>query len=661
LVSGAGLVALVAALATAPPALLGQQGLTFWALTAFVLLGELLPVRIPRRHDEVTVSSTFAYALLLVAGAPAAMLAHALASAISDARARKGPGAIAFNAAQVSLSLAATGGALELMRPGAWTTGLREFDVGDLGPVLLAAVVFFLVNNALVGVAQALTLGDRIIHHLREDLGFHAAIAGMLLGLVPIVLVVATATLWLLPLLALPIVAVYMSGRQAVINDYQATHDALTDLPNRVLFRDRVSQAIIAARRHGGDVSVMLMDLDRFKEVNDTLGHHQGDLLLRRIGPELEEVLRSTDTIARLGGDEFGVLLPASSGHGSASQLAERVLERLDRPFVMESVTLEVSASIGIACFPAHGEDVDTLFQRADVAMYWAKSGGTGFEVYAAQQDQYSPERLALVGELRRALQGDDEILLQYQPKVELHTGRVTGVEALVRWRHPRHGLLPPNEFIPIAERTGLIRPLTNHVLAGAVREVGGWRDEGLDLTVAVNLSGRTLLDADLPDDVARVLEEHGVEPGRLEFEITESTLMADPARATEILDRLSAMGIKLAIDDFGTGYSSLSQLKRLPVHEIKIDKSFVLGMGADKDDRVIVQSTIDLGRNLGLGTVAEGVEDEATLVELGRLGCNFAQGYYMSRPISSEDLTAWLKAPARSPGTGASWTAGAY
>ena len=499
-----------------------------------MVLGELLPVRIPRRHDEVTVSSTFAYALLLVAGAPAAMLAHAMASAISDARAGKGAGAIAFNAGQVSLSLAATGGALELMRPGTWSAGLSGgFDAEDLGPLLVGAVAFFLVNNALVGVAQALTLRDRLLPHLREDLGFHVAIAAMLLGLVPIVLVVTTAALWLLPLLALPIVAVYMSGRQAVINDYQATHDALTDLPNRVLFRDRVSQAILAARRHGGEVAVMLMDLDRFQEINDTLGHRQGDLLLRRIGPELDQVLRSTDTVARLGGDEYAVLLPHSSGHRSASDVAERVLERLDRPFVLESVTLDVSASIGIACFPAHGEDVDTLIQRADVAMYWAKAGGTGFEVYAAQQDQYSPERLALVGELRRALEGDEEIVLLYQPKVELRSGRVTGVEALVRWRHPAHGLLPPNEFIPIAERTGLIRPLTSHVMAGAVRQVRGWKDEGLDLTVAVNLSGRTLLDESLPDDVARVLEEHGVDPGRLEFEITESTLMADPVRAT--------------------------------------------------------------------------------------------------------------------------------
>ena len=650
-VSGAGLVALAASLVLTPPARTGRDLVIFATLAAFVLLGELLPVRVLRRHDEVTVSSTFAYALLLTLGAPAAMLAHALASALADLRARKAPRAIGFNAGQVVLSLAAAGGVLALLRPGAWSSGLGGFRLDHLAAVLLAAITFFVVNNALVVLAQYLTLREPLLVHLRADLAFHAAIDTMLLGLVPIVLVVTEVTLWLLPLLALPIVAVYMSGRQAVINEHQATHDALTDLPNRVLFRDRASQAILHAQREGSCVAVMLMDLDGFKDINDTLGHHHGDLLLKRMGPTLTESLRSTDTIARFGGDEFAVLLPEFSGLRSPVQVASKLLGRLEQPFVVDNLTLEVGASVGIACYPDHGEDADTLIQRADVAMYWAKAGGTGFEVYSPQQDQHSPERLALVGELRRALQGDDEIVLVYQPKVDLTTGRTLGVEALVRWRHPQHGFLPPSEFIPIAERTGLIRPLTTYVLEGALREARGWREGGLDLTVAVNLSGRNLLDADLPDAVAGVLARYGVEPDRLEFEITESTIMADPVRATEILDRLSAMGIRLAIDDFGTGYSSLSQLKRLPVHEIKIDRSFVGGMNADKDDAIIVQSTIDLGRNLGLVTVAEGVEDQETLTELRRLGCDSAQGFFMSRPVSPGDLAAWMRLPASAPG----------
>jgi diguanylate cyclase (GGDEF)-like protein len=651
LVSGAGLCVFATALLLDPPDLSGPGAAGFWMLAAFVILGELLPIRVARKHDEVTVSTTFAYALLLVAGAPAAMLAQALGCIISDAWSRKGFMLRAFNLAEYTLSLAAAGAVLELLSPGSWKSGLQAFSVTEAPAVVAAAIVYFLANNTIVAVAQARLLRVPPLPHLARDFGFHAAIEGMLLGLVPIVVVVERHSLWLLPLLAIPIVAVYTSGKQAVVNEHQATHDSLTDLPNRSLFRDRGSQAILRDRRTDLSAAVLIMDLDHFKEVNDTLGHHHGDLLLKRIGPALEEVLRSSDTVARLGGDEFAILLPGLAGPGSAIHVAEKVLERLGRPFVVDGSPLHVGASIGIACFPSHGDDVDTLIQRADVAMYWAKAGGTGCEIYSPEQDRYTPERLALAAELRRALERPDELLLLYQPKIDLQTGMASGVEALVRWDHPRHGLLPPGEFIAIAERTGLIHSLTSHVLEGAVRQSRAWQDAGIDLKVAVNLSNRTLLDESLPDHVSGLLARHGVAPGRLELEITESTIMADPVRATAILDRLSAMGIRLAIDDFGTGYSSLSQLKRLPVHEIKIDKSFVLGMRADKDDAVIVQSTIDLGRNLGLNTVAEGVEDEATLSELSRLGCDFAQGYHMSRPISSADLGKWLQMPARLPG----------
>jgi diguanylate cyclase (GGDEF)-like protein len=428
-------------------------------------------------------------------------------------------------------------------------------------------------------------------------------------------------------------------------NERQAMHDALTGLPNRTLFRDRVDQAILTAKRGESHLAVMLMDLDRFKEINDTLGHHNGDFLLQQIGPRLRHCLRESDTIARLGGDEFAILLTNLQDSMHATQVAEKIRDALSRPFVLEGLTLSVEASIGIAFHPDHGIDVDTLLQRADVAMYVAKDSHNGHEIYAAEDDQYSPSRLSLVGDLRRAL-GNGELVVFYQPKADLGSGEISSVEALVRWKHPERGLLAPDEFIPLAEHTELIKPLTHEVMATAFKQCRAWHDHGYNLSVAVNLSVRSLLDLQFPDDVAKLIHEYKMRPEWITFEITESTLMADTWRAMAVLKRLSATGIGLSIDDYGSGYSSLSYVKRLPITEIKIDKSFVMNMDKDENDAVIVRSTIDLGRNLGLKVVAEGVETAEVWAKLAALGCDMAQGFYLSKPVPAEEITERSSAP---------------
>jgi diguanylate cyclase (GGDEF)-like protein len=430
--------------------------------------------------------------------------------------------------------------------------------------------------------------------------------------------------------------------RQAELNQHQALHDALTDLPNRTLFHDRVQQALTSARREHVPAAVMIMDLDRFKEVNDTLGHASGDELLKQVGVRLSRTLRESDTVARLGGDEFGVLLPKVLDAEAAVAVARKLRTTLEEPFTIHGLALQMEASIGIALFPDHGTDVQSLLQRADVAMYVAKEHPAGCEVYTRERDDYSPDRLTLLTELRRAIDRG-ELVLHYQPKADLRTGDIHGVEALVRWNHPERGMIPPDEFIPAAQKTGVIGPLTMFVLDEALRQCRTWALQGMELCVAVNLTTRNLLDVHLPDTIGELLARWEVPARLLELEITESTILADPVRAMQILSRLDAMGIRLAIDDFGTGYSSLAYLKRLPVDELKIDKSFILGMEDSENDAVIVRSTIDLGRNLGLRVVAEGVESGKAWSRLSQLGCNVAQGYYLSRPVPAAQLTDWL------------------
>jgi diguanylate cyclase (GGDEF)-like protein len=430
--------------------------------------------------------------------------------------------------------------------------------------------------------------------------------------------------------------------QEANERERQALHDALTGLPNRTLLDSELRNAL-ATRRGDHSVVVMLVDLDRFKEVNDTLGHHQGDALLRLIATRILEVAVPGAVVARLGGDEFAIVLTTTMGRPEIKTAADALERRLLEPFVLADVELEVGCSIGIAIAPDDGADPATLLQRADVAMYAAKRGSNSSEFYDPSIDHATPQQLALAAELRRDI-ARGALLVEYQPKAALPSGDVVGVEALARWHHPQQGFISPETFIGIAERSGLIRSLTDHVLDVAIGQLAQWRATGLDLTLAVNISVRNLLDDSLPPTVANALARHRVPASSLTLEITESTLIADPARTIATLNRLSAMGVALAIDDFGTGYSSLSYLRRLPVDEIKIDKSFVQRMTADESDSVIVRSTIDLGHNLGLQVTAEGVEDGQTWQLLAAAGCDEAQGFFLRASGTGAQMTRWLR-----------------
>lgn len=423
---------------------------------------------------------------------------------------------------------------------------------------------------------------------------------------------------------------------------HRAFHDALTDLPNRALLQEFLERSLLAAAREHGSMSLAVMDLNRFKDINDTLGHHVGDELLRQVAARVRQALRASDFVARLGGDEFALLL-GGANNAMAIQIMQRVLESLAAPFNVEGHVLDTGASIGLAAYPAHGTDAATLMRHADVAMYVAKRAGSGYAVYDPAHDQHSSVRLTLMGDLRQAI-NDDQLAVHYQPKIDLATMRLGRVEALVRWNHPTMGQIAPDRFIPLAEQTGLITPLTRWVLETALRQVAAWRQGGLDLGVAVNLSMRALHDPTLPETVDWLLRRHAVTPTDLTLEVTESSLMADPATASSVLEKLQELGCHISIDDFGTGYSSLAYIKHLPVNEIKIDKSFVLGMGTDDRDRAIVRSVSDLGHNLGLRVVAEGVETAESLDTLRALGCDVVQGYFVSRPLPAGELEAWLR-----------------
>lgn len=420
-----------------------------------------------------------------------------------------------------------------------------------------------------------------------------------------------------------------------------ALHDSLTGLPNRVLIQDRLEQSVLDAKRRQDTFAVFMIDLDRFKEVNDTLGHDVGDQLLLQVSQRLVEALRDIDTVGRLGGDEFAIIVDDVNVNASVI-VAGKILQAFDLPFTLDRMSLNTSASIGIAIYPEHGDSPQELLKSADVAMYFAKHHQEDFCIYHPSKDFHSEQRLSLGSELREAVTAN-QLNLYYQPKIDLQQQRVVGVEALVRWQHPLKGTINPDDFIPLAEQTGLIKPLTQWVLKKALSDLQAWHNKGLDLSVAVNLSAQNLQDVQLVSYLDDLLRKYETPQGRLILEVTETALMQNTEEAIETLNQLKQLGVFLSIDDFGVGYSSFSYLRRLPVDDIKIDKSFVMDVATDIDDAVIVESIISLAHHLGLQVVAEGVEDRMVMKQLLRWGCDMAQGYYISRPVPEHELMQFL------------------
>jgi diguanylate cyclase (GGDEF)-like protein len=430
--------------------------------------------------------------------------------------------------------------------------------------------------------------------------------------------------------------------RQAAENRHQALHDSLTGLPNRDQLYQHIARSVSTNDGRELSAAILLIDLDMFKEVNDTLGHDYGDRVLQEVARRLKSGIRDRDVLARLGGDEFAILVRDLPHRGAVMELASRIRHALEEPFEIGGFAVRLEASVGAAICPADGRDPNTLLQRADVAMYEAKRTRSRIQTYSAEHDPYSPRRLALLGELPRAIKSG-ELVLHYQPKVDLATREVCGVEALVRWQHPERGLLPPGEFIPLAERTASIGPLTLHVINAALEQCSVWRDADIDIKVAVNIAGANLVDLRMPEAVSGLLARWKVPPSRLELEISEETTMIDPGRALEVLSRFHSMGLRLSLDDFGTGQTSLAYLRRLPLEQLKVDRSFIARMANDEDDIVVVRSIVNLAHNLGLEVVAEGVESEQVLSELVAMRCDVAQGFLLGRPVPATELTARL------------------
>jgi diguanylate cyclase (GGDEF)-like protein len=461
-------------------------------------------------------------------------------------------------------------------------------------------------------------------------------------GLLPVIgvlqLVLLTLYVSLFPLLRR--VTARLRGQVEQIEKL-ALYDALTGLANRRLFQDRLEQAFLSAQRNATGFALMLLDLDRFKEINDTLGHQTGDAVLEHFAARLKDVARASDTVARLGGDEFALVLQGAADSANALFVAERIRRALDDPFVVDGMTLQLETSIGIAIFPRHGEDAEQLLKHADIALYASKDSHVPV-VYATEHDQHSADGLGLVAQVPKALE-NGELVVHYQPEVDLETGETRRVEALVRWQHPERGLLLPEAFIPLARQSALVRPITRFVLDAALAQCRAWQDAGIDVGVAVNLAGRDLADARLEEEVSDALRRWKVEPGLLELEIPESAIISERERLQKMLARLSERGVRVAVDDFGSGYASLGHLKQLPVDVLKIDESFVQNVAHDGEDQAIVRSTIDLAHSLGLAVVAEGVESEDVLERLRALGCDLVQGFFLAHPAPADDVTAWL------------------
>ncbi|MGH8860023.1 MAG: putative bifunctional diguanylate cyclase/phosphodiesterase [Jatrophihabitantaceae bacterium] len=616
---------------------------------AFVMTGslliilELLPLVAGRGHDPqgVVMSTAFLFATLFIWGAWPAIISVGVASLASDLRAGKQWWKLLFNPAQYALSIAGGYLAVYLVHgPISLDHPLRRLDHGDIIWVPLAWIAYFAINTLLVDGVLAYSQSYRSI--LVEDFAHYTTMSFSVMAISPIIVVVAEHAWIALPLLLIPLLLLYYTASMSVEREHAAGHDALTGLPNRNMLQFELEEALAHHRRDGIAFGLMLIDMNDFKRVNDTLGHQVGDTLLIHFASRLRERVRPEDFVARLGGDEFAIIVN-NTDEAEARAVAERVRVSIAGAIDLGGLALEAESSVGIAMCPDHGMDSTTLLRRADVAMYSAKSSRTGVEVYSSERDLNSADRLGLLSELRQGLV-DNSIELHYQPKVTTGGGTPIGVEALIRWQHPVRGFLPPDEFIPLAENSGIMPLLTKHVVSLALAQMARWRDEGMTVPVAVNIAPTDLTSNELAGVIADGLAEHDLPAAMLQLEITERIVTHELEVAKRNLAQLRRMGVTISLDDFGTGYSSLLRLSSLQVDEIKIDRGFISEMSQGDRAVGIVRALIDLAHALGMPAVAEGVETAAELRMLDELGCDGVQGWHIARPMPADEATAWLR-----------------
>ncbi|MFE9245276.1 putative bifunctional diguanylate cyclase/phosphodiesterase [Nocardiopsis sp. NPDC006938] len=617
-----------------------------WVMLCMVILGELRPIAMPGQApgSGAPTSLPFTFALVIFYGLPVAALLQCVATVVAGVARRHAPHRTAFNAAQYVLSLGVADAVLRLTLPEIVTTPWVPAG-GELVGVALAGTASFVVNRVLVLCAVAMHERVPMRQVMFKGLGQQVYVNAVLLSLSPLIVIAMTHSVLYVPLFAFPLGALYTSALLLVKRDHQANHDELTGLANRKLLTVRARREIDQAHQRGRRVGLLLLDLDRFKEVNDTLGHPTGDRLLQTLSRRLIHSVRPSDLVARLGGDEFAILLPQVRDADTAREVALRLKGALAEPVRLEGMDFDLQVSTGIALYPDDAPDFELLMQRADVAMYVAKADRTGVECYDPGKDRNSTARLSMYSELRRGL-AEGALEMHYQPKVSLADDRPVGLEALARWRHPVRGLLTPDEFMPVVEHSNLFRAFTGQVLDITLARAAVWRAQGLYLPVAVNLGVRELLDPDLPEAVAAALREHGVPPDQLVLEISERTLIEDPEAATAAVGRLRALGVGLVLDDFGTGHFTLAQLAGLPLDEVKIHESFTARLvDGTASGHTVVRGAIALVRALGMRAVAEGVQSGELAEAARETGCHSAQGHYFASPMAARDVLTWVAA----------------
>jgi len=618
-----------------------HQAIVMVVLGIAVIVGELLPMKLRRGYkvETYTLSGTATIALIITGPLWVAALVQISAGLVDDLRSRRSLLKVGFNASQYAIGLTLARAMFASLSGEAVTGFTPSFLPRELGPALVAAFTFFFVNVCLVAMVNALADGRRTFSYVWPYFRGEFTIALTLLAVAPVALAALNFSLATLPLCVLPVLAV-CGALKAGNRELLAMHDSLTGLPNRTLLLEHAEKAL--RDRDDRLVAMLFIDLDHFKQVNDAMGHPVGDELLRVVGERLASVIRAEDFAARLGGDEFAVLCQDLPDTATALALANRLCVALSGPVILQDVSLHVEASVGIALSPIHADQVDVLLQRADVALYQAKAVGPGsVVVYDPGYDNNSIERLTLMAQLRNGL--EDELVLHYQPKCRLSDGEVVGVEALVRWQHPTLGLLPPSGFLTACENTGLMMPLTLQALRQAVAQWRAWHDDGLDLTMSVNISARNI-QFDLPPQLRSILDQFDMPGEALLLEVTESAVISNTEEAGRVIQELLKMGICISIDDFGTGYTSLAYMKDLSASEVKIDQSFVRTSADSPRDVAFVRAAVELGHSLGMRVVAEGVETPEVLQILSMVGCDLVQGHLILPAVPAEEFAVWAR-----------------